>query len=351
MRSNNAAHPWAVSHEDEPHLRRRLRILGERPEIRTLFGYDVRTAWVTVAVVVAQVGMAWGINRFIEGRSTGLQVGVLLAAGFGVGAILCHWLAMSIHEATHNLALPTRGQNIALGLFANIPMVVPVAATFMRYHIEHHARLGILDEDTDLPSRWEVRFIGNSTWRKAMWWVFYAPVYMVRGLTFIGAPDRTEWLNFAVMVVANAALFPVVGGWGMAYLGVSLILAHGFHPVAAHFIHEHYIFSPGQETYSYYGSLNWVTFNVGYHVEHHDFMNVPGWALPKLKRLAGGEYEQLVSHRSWTGVLWKFITEPTLGFQSRLVRTRADFSAARQRLAKQRRRPQDAPTMRPGVHA
>ena len=60
------------------------------------------------------------------------------------------------------------------------------------------------------------------------------------------------------------------------------------------------MFREGQETYSYYGPLNKLSFNMGYHNEHHDFPQVPWSRLPAVRAAAPEFYDHLYHHRSWT---------------------------------------------------
>ena len=80
----------------------------------------------------------------------------------------------------------------------------------------------------------------------------------------------------------------VVQFWGLKslVLMVCAILGTGLHPLAGHFIAEHYLFERGYETFSQYGQGNYLTFNIGYHNEHDDFPSIPGSKLPFVKKIA-----------------------------------------------------------------
>ena len=105
----------------------------------------------------------------------------------------------------------------------------------------------------------------------------------------------------------------------LAYLLLGSILGTGLHPMSGHFL-EHTETVKGQETYSYYGPLNWLTYNVGYHNEHHDFPRVPGSRLPQLKQIARDTYAALPSYYSWSLLLWNFVFSGKTTLYSRFKR-------------------------------
>jgi len=107
-------------------------------------------------------------------------------------------------------------------------------------------------------------------------------------------------------------LFVAVG----AFLACVLIV------FGARWIQEHYMVHPSQETYSYYGPINRLCLNMGYHNEHHDLPSIPWNNLPKLKAMAPEFYDNLKFHSSWTRLLFQFIFDKRYTLFSRIERTR-----------------------------
>ena len=69
--------------------------------------------------------------------------------------------------------------------------------------------------------------------------------------------------NLAVQVLFDAAVLRTLGGHALLYFLLSSFLAGSLHPLAGHFIAEHYVWDGlQQETYSYYGPLNVLAYNV-----------------------------------------------------------------------------------------
>ena len=132
------------------------------------------------------------------------------------------------------------------------------------------------------------------------------------------------WGNIAVQVGVNYVLWRA-GGWGaLRYVFLSTFFALGLHPLGGRWLQEHYdVMGIPQETYSYYGPLNWVMLNMGFHNEHHDFPMVAWCRLPQLWRLAPDFYQPLYAHQSYTRLLLHFICNKNRSAFSRWVRSDA----------------------------
>jgi sphingolipid delta-4 desaturase len=308
---------YRFTDEPEPHRARRLAILREHPEVRALYGFDPAPKYRMALVLSLQLALAWLVASLRV--STPARAALLVALAYAVGAVANHYGGVVIHEASHNLCAQGPFKNRVIALFANLPKVLPYAMTFRRYHMMHHNHMGVIGKDNDLPLDFERRMIGNGPVRKLLWLFFY-PVFGALCRGFLHVPDRWEIAGVIVQSAFNVAVYLALGPWALLYLSVSTFFSASLHPIAGHFIHEHYLWDEGQETYSYYGILNEVTLNMGLHNEHHDFPQVPGRDLYKLHALGKEHYARLVSHTSWAGIFLEFVRNPRLSHHSRLIR-------------------------------
>jgi sphingolipid delta-4 desaturase len=306
---------FLYSQSQEPHRDRTKTLLRNHPELRQLIGRNPYTALMILGCVSLQVGLAYLVRDS--------PWWVLLVTAFSAGACASHALWTLIHECSHNLIFSKTYWNTLTSILANLPHLLPSAVSFQRYHMKHHAFQGVYDLDADLPSYWEARLIGNSTIGKALWLLLF-PIFQVTRpprLKEIRMFDRWIVLNFAVQFAFDAAIYVYFGPKAFWYLAASFFFSVGLHPLGARWIQEHYLVAPPQETYSYYGPLNTIAFNVGYHNEHHDLPSVPWNHLPAIRSGAPEMYNSLVYHTSWTSLLLKFLFDPGISLFSRRART------------------------------
>jgi len=240
------------------------------------------------------------------------------AIAYFVGATATHALFLAIHEITHFLCMKSAKANYLVAMVANFPIVFPYAASFKEYHLDHHVKLGFDGVDTDIPTRFEAMIFCNVL-GKAVFLFCQILFYALRPVIIRPKPIGFWHLtNLAFQLTFDFVIYWNYGFGPFIYFLTSAFLAGGFHPCAGHFIAEHYTFVPGFETYSYYGILNKLCFNVGYHNEHHDFPNIPWSNLPKVRQIAPEFYRDLPYHSSWVQVLWRFVTDPNISLYNRI---------------------------------
>ena len=227
-----------------------------------------------------------------------------------------------IHECAHRLIFKNQAANKLAGILANVPQIFPSSISFERYHIKHHSFQGIHELDADLPNRWEAKLINNYFIGKAIWLLFFPffQLFRISRLKEIRPFDGWLALNWAVQILFVAGFWYLAGPKAIVYLTASFFFSVGLHPLGARWVQEHYLTHGEQETYSYYGVLNTISFNVGYHNEHHDFPSVPWDKLPQIRKQAPGFYNSLAYHTSWTKLFLRFLFDKELSLFSRVVR-------------------------------
>lgn len=303
---------------DRSHVERRRLILEKYPQVRELFGRDPVTFKITAGIfagqfVIAAV-MGWlGLSYW--------WLSLLLA--ICVGAFANHANFVIIHDAIHNCVFEDPLANKWTAILADLPNGFPTAMGFRCYHIKHHSHLSAYDYDADIPSQWEVEWVGNSAWRKAAWLFAFPAIQLARLSRLKGTvPIMGKWtyINIAVIIAFDLFMLWAFGPNALLYLFLSFWFSvGGLHPLSARWLQEHFAFGPDQGTFDYYGPLNKLALNIGYHNEHHDFHEIPWNRLPELTAMAPEFYDTLRCHRSWFALLVTFIFDPTYSLGTRSV--------------------------------
>ncbi|KAL8850142.1 MAG: hypothetical protein Q9221_004903 [Calogaya cf. arnoldii] len=315
------------TYTEEPHRTRRQAIIKAHPEVTKLCGHEPLTKYIVLAVVTLQILCAVWLRH-----SPVLSARFLLTS-YIIGATANQNLFLAIHEISHNLAFKSPTANRLFAVFANLPIGLPYSASFRPYHLTHHKSLGVDGLDTDLPTSLEAFFL-DSLLGKAFFCTFQILFYAIRPMMVYRLPLTSLHLfNVVAQLVFDAVLIHYLGAGALAYLIMSSFFAGSLHPCAGHFIAEHYVFGeqitstvtpsnqlPVPETYSYYGPLNLLTYNVGLHNEHHDFPAIPWSRLPLLHAMAKDFYIDLPHHTSWVWVIWQFICDKDVGLWCRVKR-------------------------------
>ncbi|XP_053213250.1 sphingolipid delta(4)-desaturase DES1-like [Panonychus citri] len=324
---------WVGS--DEPHATRRKLILAKYPQIKNLMKVDPNFKWIVLSLVMIQI-----ITVILLRNVTSWLI--LFPLCYFITGTINHALMLAVHEIAHSQAFgPNRVlANRIFGMIANLPLGVPMSVSFKKYHLEHHRYQGDDILDTDIPSKFEARFF-TTTFLKVIWVMLQPFFYTMRPL-FVHPkqPTSHEFINLAFQLTFDI-IIGLTCGWHLVfYLILANIISMGLHPVAGHFISEHYIMFDREkvkmdetssvtqnggkffipETCSYYGILNYLTFNVGYHVEHHDFPSIPGSKLPLVRQIAPEFYNHLHHHTSWVKVIYQYIIDPSVGPFARVKR-------------------------------
>jgi len=326
-----------VSRRKHPHAVRRAEIMAAHPEIASLVGNKPVSAIYTVILVALQYALAvlctktlsltlsrsaFASSLLTAPQTTAVTVLVGIVTAYSVGAVIDHSLYVLIHDATHNLVFRSVPLNRLVLCVANIAHVLPSAILFRYYHIQHHIELNKIDKDPDVPASWEARFVGHSTFRKAMWLALFFLFQSVRMLFYAyKVPSGKELLwvafNWVICILPACGLWWIYGLAPVAWLLFASVSSIGLHPLGARWIQEHYPTQPFQATYSYYGVANRVAFNIGFHNEHHDFPSVPWQNLPAVKKAAPEYYDTLFAYTSYSKLLADFVMERKWSLQSR----------------------------------
>lgn len=303
-----------VMDHGEPHAIRRKAILEKHPEISKLF--ENREPYFTLFFVCIIHVIQLLLCKVICDKNYSWTFVVFFS--LFIGAIFNHGLFVLYHDITHFNCFKSIFLNQIAAIFCNLPQIIPSAIGFGRYHRDHHSYLGHPINDPDIPTITEIKIMQTSLGR--LFYIIFMPLFY--GLRpYFKAPKIVclmEIVNMICCAIYALLITYFFNFKAFIYLLMCTWFGLSLHPVSAHVIAEHYEFVKSQDTYSYYGWMNYINFNMGYHIEHHDFPNIPWYKLPLLRKIAPEFYDNLPQIDSYVAVIFKYIFDGSIGPWSRI---------------------------------
>lgn len=254
----------------------------------------------------------------------------LLWTAVCLGAPLCSALYQCSVELAQNLCFGQPEKDRVLAIVANWVTGVPYAEWLRASHTAHlsfhNSPATATTRDPEVPGDWELQHV-HGTAAKALYlllhpWFLIGRWWRMRR-TLAPSVRSMLWVNGLSQTVFNLWVWY---GWGtpaLMYMWTSTYLAATpWHPVAYYFLTQHHVCTADMSrnvparTYSYYGVLNGLTLNAGYHRERHLCPRVPWSRLPLVRQLYRLRTHSSAVYRSWWQVIHEFVTEPVVTLHS-----------------------------------
>jgi len=312
------------------HNELRRKVLDAHPEAASLVGPDWRTTIAAVFMLALYWTIAWAVSR--------TNWWVVFLAAFFLGQTIYHSVGVLVHENAHRLVFRNPKARLAYDLLTETILTsFGAQLVYQHNHVtSHHAHLG--DYETDYehedayrvaarrayraahPVRYRLMSIGILIFHLLPLAIITDTMILPRllgkaeGLPSIdktrntGAtrPTKGELRLFALYSLAvNVFLFWAFGfyGWLFHVWSFSLVLSRWGASIRGQILSEHFG-TDDHPTRSTYWPGNFVFYNIGYHVEHHSFPNIPWMKLPKLTAMAP-EYFNLNNPHGYYGWWWR----------------------------------------------
>jgi len=311
------------------HLNRKRAVLRDHPDAKKLYGQSPFTMVILFVVIPIHLWFAYHFSQYS-------WLAVLIGA-YTTSAWMSFVLQTIGHEATHRLISKNSTVNKFCALLSFLPVFTgPFGTLWMYEHMWHHnvvvdkaLRYGLQSNPLVKKALMTLVFIGIinifltvSATALAAAMLVTIPMGII-GLRASKYPEKfpippynrfpqalNGWTatNIVACIVFNATLIYFTGIKGFSYIYLGSLFMNGLHPLGMRQVQEHYFVKRGQPTYSVYPILNFLTFNIGHHVEHHDFPAIPWNRLPQLTKLAPEYYtKDLYAYSGYTSVMIEFL--------------------------------------------